>query len=188
VATERAADRLTMPTTRTLNYRPDIDGLRAVAVLMVLVFHFSLLPVVTGGFLGVDVFFVISGFLITAIITQQLDSQKFKLRVFYVNRIRRLAPALFVVLLGVMGVGVLWLFPSGLLDLSKQVLAAQFYFANIYYWRNVNYLVSMPTIYSCCIRGHWRLKNSFIYAFLRFSCCSIGVSSSTFGSRWLSFF
>ena len=106
---------------------------------MVLVFHFSLLPVVTGGFLGVDVFFVISGFLITAIITQQLDSQKFKLRVFYLNRIRRLAPALFVVLLGVMGVGVLWLFPSGLLDLSKQVLAAQFYFANIYYWRNVNY-------------------------------------------------
>jgi peptidoglycan/LPS O-acetylase OafA/YrhL len=139
VTTERAAGHLPPLTARTLNYRPDIDGLRAVAVLMVLVFHFSLLPAVTGGFLGVDVFFVISGFLITAIITQQLDSQQFKLRTFYANRIRRLAPALFVVLLGVMGVGVLWLFPSGLLDLSKQVLAAQFYFANIYYWRNVNY-------------------------------------------------
>ena len=139
MTTECAAGQSPPLTTRTLNYRPDIDGLRAVAVLMVLVFHFSLLPGVTGGFLGVDIFFVISGFLITAIITQQLDSERFKLRVFYVNRIRRLAPALFVVLLGVMGVGALWLFPSELLDLSKQVLAAQFYFANIYYWRNVNY-------------------------------------------------
>ena len=139
VTTERAGGGLPPLTTPTLNYRPDIDGLRAVAVLMVLVFHFSLIPGVTGGFLGVDIFFVISGFLITAIITQQLDSKKFKLRVFYANRIRRLAPALFVVLLGVMGAGVLWLFPSELLDLSKQVLAAQFYFANIYYWRNVNY-------------------------------------------------
>lgn len=139
VTTERAAGQSAPPTTRTMNYRPDIDGLRAVAVLMVLAFHFSLLPAVTGGFLGVDIFFVISGFLITAIITRQLDTKKFKLRAFYVNRIRRLAPALFVVLLGVMGVGALWLFPSELLGLSEQVLAAQFYFANIYYWQNVNY-------------------------------------------------
>jgi peptidoglycan/LPS O-acetylase OafA/YrhL len=139
VPADRAAGQSPLLTTRTLKYRPDIDGLRAVAVLMVLVFHFSLLRRVTGGFLGVDVFFVISGFLITSIITRQLDFQQFKLRAFYANRIRRLAPALFVVLLGVMGVGVLWLFPSELLGLSKQVLAAQFYFANFYYWQNVNY-------------------------------------------------
>jgi peptidoglycan/LPS O-acetylase OafA/YrhL len=127
------------PRIGALTYRPDIDGMRAVAVLLVLIFHFSLLPAVTGGFLGVDIFFVISGFLITTIITRQLDAGTFKLRAFYTNRIRRLAPALFVVLLGVMCAGAVWLFPDGLLELSKQVLAAQFYFANIYYWREVNY-------------------------------------------------
>lgn len=122
-----------------MKYRSDIDGMRAVAVLMVLIFHFSLVPKVAGGFLGVDVFFVISGFLITTIVTQQLDSQRFKLTTFYLNRIRRLAPALFAVLLGVMMAGALWLFPSEFWDLSKQVLASQFYYANIYYWQNVNY-------------------------------------------------
>jgi peptidoglycan/LPS O-acetylase OafA/YrhL len=113
--------------------------MRAVAVLLVLIFHFSLLPAVTGGFLGVDIFFVISGFLITTIITHQLDAGTFKLRGFYTNRIRRLAPALFVVLLGVIGAGAVWLFPDGLVEVSKQALAAQFYYANIYYWREVNY-------------------------------------------------
>ncbi len=124
---------------RTLRYRADIDGLRAVAVIMVLIFHFSLLPRVSGGFLGVDVFFVISGFLITSIVTHQLDADRFNVVTFYLNRIRRLAPPLFVVLLGVAIAGVLWLFPTELSDLSKQTLAAQLYYANIYYWRNVNY-------------------------------------------------
>ena len=124
---------------RTMSYRPDIDGMRAIAVLMVLIFHFGLLPTVAGGFLGVDVFFVISGFLITAVVTQQLDAARFNLTAFYVNRIRRLGPALFVVLLAVMAAGALWLFPSELRDLSQQVLASQFYYANVYYWQNVNY-------------------------------------------------
>jgi peptidoglycan/LPS O-acetylase OafA/YrhL len=125
--------------TNPRTYRADIDGMRAFAVLMVLVFHFSLLPGAAAGFMGVDVFFVISGFLITTILKNQLDTGQFNLGTFYINRVRRLAPALLFVLLAVMCAGTLWLFPADLLELSKQVLAAQLYVANIYYWRNINY-------------------------------------------------
>jgi peptidoglycan/LPS O-acetylase OafA/YrhL len=122
-----------------LEYRRDIDGLRAIAVMLVLVFHFSLLPAINAGFLGVDIFFVISGFLITRILQEQLSSGSFSLRTFYLNRIRRLAPALSATLFVVILAGALWLFPSDLVELAKQVLASQFYVANIYYWRSINY-------------------------------------------------
>jgi peptidoglycan/LPS O-acetylase OafA/YrhL len=120
-------------------YRPDIDGMRAVAVMLVLVFHFSLLTAVNAGFLGVDVFFVISGFLITSILLEQLEAGRFSFGSFYLSRIRRLAPSLLVVLLLVMFMGSCLLFPSEFIELSKQVLASQLYAANIYYWRTINY-------------------------------------------------
>ena len=80
-------------------YRPDIDGLRAVAVLSVVIYHFSsaLLP---GGFAGVDVFFVISGYLITRNIVGEMQRNEFSFRNFYLRRIRRIAPA-FLVMTGV---------------------------------------------------------------------------------------
>jgi peptidoglycan/LPS O-acetylase OafA/YrhL len=120
-------------------YRPDIDGMRAVAVMLVLVFHFSLLTAVNAGFLGVDVFFVISGFLITSILLEQLEAGSFRFGTFYSSRIRRLAPSLLVVLLIVMFLGSCSLFPSEFIELSKQVLASQLYAANFYYWRTINY-------------------------------------------------
>ncbi len=81
-----------------IQYRPDIDGFRALAVLSVLAFHFNnnWLP---GGFLGVDVFFVISGYLITSIIRKQLDEGRFSFKVFYTRRVKRILPLLFLVLL-----------------------------------------------------------------------------------------
>ncbi|MEH2628594.1 peptidoglycan/LPS O-acetylase OafA/YrhL [Bradyrhizobium sp. AZCC 1719] len=120
-------------------YFPAIDGLRGIAVLMVLVFHFDLLESVHGGFTGVDVFFVISGFLITSIITRQINAGSFHLGRFYLNRIRRLAPALLATLFIVILAGFVWLYPSSLIELSKQAFVAQTYVANIYYWRTVNY-------------------------------------------------
>lgn len=135
IETDRAAQATVAP----LKYRVDIDGIRAIAVLLVLAFHFALVPAITAGFLGVDVFFVISGFLITSILRKQMDANAFSLRRFYINRIRRLAPALLAVLLMVMSAGALWLFPIELIDLSKQALLSQFYVANIYYWKNINY-------------------------------------------------
>lgn len=122
-----------------MKYRHDIDGLRAIAVLMVLVFHFDLAWKGKAGFVGVDVFYVISGFLITTIIKKQLDDNSFDLRAFYISRIRRLAPAFFAVLVMVMAAGAFLLFPDDLYELSKQALASQTYIANFYYWRNINY-------------------------------------------------
>jgi peptidoglycan/LPS O-acetylase OafA/YrhL len=133
--TRSSASRGAAPT----GYRPDIDGLRAVAVLLVLLFHFDLLLVGKAGFIGVDVFFVISGFLITSIIKRQVDTGTFSLRGFYVARVRRLAPALFATLVLVMVVGGFTLFQHDLIELASQVLYSQLYVVNIYYWRSINY-------------------------------------------------
>ncbi|HPV67368.1 MAG TPA: acyltransferase, partial [Sphingorhabdus lacus] len=81
-------------TTSALSYRPDIDGLRAIAVLAVLFFHADL-GFVPGGYAGVDIFFVISGYLITRLIVGEIDEDNFSLMRFYERRIRRLFPALF---------------------------------------------------------------------------------------------
>lgn len=108
-------------------------------MLLVLVFHFDLFSIGKGGFLGVDIFFVISGFLITTIIKKQLDQDRFSFKNFYVKRIRRLAPALFVVLFAVMVAGSVLLFPTNLIELSKELVATQFYFSNFYFWQNINY-------------------------------------------------
>jgi peptidoglycan/LPS O-acetylase OafA/YrhL len=120
-------------------YRPDIDGLRAIAVLLVVVFHFHLSTGSKNGFMGVDVFFVISGFLITGIIRSQAAQQHFSLADFWMRRLRRLAPVLFVVLALVTAWGALRLLQSDFTQLMQEVLATQFYAANVYFWRNVNY-------------------------------------------------
>src|SRR4051794_15243378 len=78
-----------------VSYRPDIDGLRALAVVAVILFHFGV-PGVSGGFVGVDVFFVISGYLITAIIRREQAQGTYSVAAFYERRIRRIFPALFV--------------------------------------------------------------------------------------------
>jgi peptidoglycan/LPS O-acetylase OafA/YrhL len=121
------------------HYRHDIDGLRAIAVMLVLTYHFGLIPSWKAGFMGVDIFFVISGFLITSIIKTKLDSGTFQLADFYIARVRRLAPALLCVLLMVLVVGLATLFPDDLVELMRQALASQLYVANIYFWKNVNY-------------------------------------------------
>jgi peptidoglycan/LPS O-acetylase OafA/YrhL len=84
---------------RSSQYRPDIDGLRAVAVLSVLFFHAKVRGV-PGGFVGVDVFFVISGYLITSIIAKDISSERFSFISFYERRVRRIFPALFFLLFG----------------------------------------------------------------------------------------
>ena len=92
------------PAAAHANYRPDIDGLRAVAVLAVVGFH-AFPQSITGGLVGVDIFFVISGFLISSIIFQGLRSDRFSYLEFYIRRIKRIFPALILVLLGCLVVG-----------------------------------------------------------------------------------
>jgi len=127
------------PNSTVTEYRPDIDGLRAIAVLMVVLFHFELIPLARAGYLGVDVFFVISGYLITQILCRALDRGSFSLKKFYANRIRRLAPALVTTNFACVLIGWFVLLPREYDDLLMQTVAAQFYFSNIYFWKQINY-------------------------------------------------
>jgi peptidoglycan/LPS O-acetylase OafA/YrhL len=117
---------LSLPSDR---YRPDIDGLRAVAVMLVVLYH-AFPEAMRGGFVGVDIFFVISGFLITGIIARELDQQRFSLLGFYNRRIRRIFPALIVVLSAVLVLGWLWMLPAAYARLSSDVFASAAFVAN----------------------------------------------------------
>jgi len=117
-----------------LGYRKDIDGLRAVAVLLVVFYHLweAFIP---GGYIGVDVFFVISGYLISLQIITQLETSTFSLKNFYVHRIRRVLPAFIVVLFFVNIVGYFVLIPEDLKQLSQSSLSAVLSASNIYFWK-----------------------------------------------------
>jgi peptidoglycan/LPS O-acetylase OafA/YrhL len=122
----------------SLPYRPDIDGLRAVAVVAVVIFHFSSarLP---GGFVGVDVFFVISGYLITELIMRELDNDHFSYLRFYARRIRRILPALILILLATMLLGFLILLPDEQARLAKEIIASSFFSYNFLLARETGY-------------------------------------------------
>ncbi|MET3477113.1 acyltransferase family protein [Variovorax atrisoli] len=119
-------------------YRPDIDGLRAIAVGSVLAYHAfpSLLP---GGFIGVDIFFVISGFLITTILLQSLAAGDFSYRDFYARRIRRIFPALVLVLLATLAFGWYVLLPGEFSQLGKQTTGGAAFFANLVFLGQAGY-------------------------------------------------
>jgi peptidoglycan/LPS O-acetylase OafA/YrhL len=119
-------------------YRPDIDGLRAVAVLSVIFFHFGFQNF-SGGFTGVDVFFVISGYLITNNIVTDLEKGTFTFSNFYLRRVRRLFPALFVTILVTFAYG-FFIFPGSLLEpLGKSVVASVLSVSNILFWSEAGY-------------------------------------------------
>ena len=119
-------------------YRPDLDGLRAVAVLSVLIYHIDA-AVSPGGFTGVDIFFVLSGFLITRILVTDLDGGNFSLVSFYQRRMRRLLPALFVMLGATAAIAFALLTPSQLEAFGKHMFAATFSLSNITLWQDVGY-------------------------------------------------
>ena len=121
-----------------IHYRPDVDGLRAVAVLSVVGFH-AAASLVPGGFIGVDVFFVISGFLISGILFTQAAEGRFDLVEFYVRRIRRIFPALVVVLIGCGLIGWLVLVGDEFRILQKDIAAGAAFVSNFVFWREAGY-------------------------------------------------
>ncbi|RNF30691.1 lipoprotein [Massilia aurea] len=121
-----------------LAYRPDIDGLRAVAVLAVVLFH-AFPTWLRGGFIGVDVFFVISGFLISSILLRELRQDAFSFAGFYARRVRRIFPALVVVLAACLAFGWLALFPDEYAQLGKHVVGGAGFAANFFYWAQIGY-------------------------------------------------
>jgi len=121
-----------------MDYRREIDGLRALAVLPVILFHAGF-ETFSGGFVGVDVFFVISGFLITTIILAELEQGKFSIVNFYERRARRILPALFLVMLVCIPFAWFWLLPSDMKDFSQSLVAVSVFASNILFWRESGY-------------------------------------------------
>ena len=119
-------------------YRPDIDGLKGLAILLVFVFHYASVWV-PGGFIGVDVFFVVSGYLIGRSVYQSIEAKKFKLATYFANRAKRIFPSLIVML------AVLWVFawvaflPKEFASLGKHIGGASVFISNWMLWREVGY-------------------------------------------------
>jgi peptidoglycan/LPS O-acetylase OafA/YrhL len=126
------------PHNENMRYRPEIDGLRAIAVLSVLFFHagFSFLP---GGYIGVDIFFVISGFLITSIILREKEKEKFSLLRFYERRARRILPALFFMLAATLPLALWLLLPMNLEKFASSLISVILFVSNIYFWKETDY-------------------------------------------------
>ena len=125
-------------TCQKLGYRPDIDGLRAIAVSTVVLYHAGISGF-SGGFVGVDIFFVISGFLITGIVWSELGKGSFSLQDFYVRRIRRIFPALFAVLFFCSIAAFLLLTPHDLEAFGKSLNATVSFYSNFHWVKNTNY-------------------------------------------------
>jgi peptidoglycan/LPS O-acetylase OafA/YrhL len=139
------------PTAFVPKYRADVDGLRGIAVLAVIWFH-SGLPGLSGGFAGVDVFFVISGFLITTIIHKDAAEGRFSFAYFYQRRFRRIAPALLTVVAATLLASLFLLLPYELEELAKSAAATVAMVSNIYFWRSVDYFApaaeTVPLLHS----------------------------------------
>ncbi|MDQ7948105.1 MAG: acyltransferase family protein [Pedobacter sp.] len=121
-----------------MQYIKRIDGLRGISVLAVLMFHLNF-ALFEGGFIGVDIFFVISGFLITGVIQDQLNKSKFNVFSFYLRRIKRLLPPLYVMLFIVAGLSLLWFLPHEIKDIYQAIVATTIYLSNIFNYRETDY-------------------------------------------------
>lgn len=173
-------------------YRPEIDGLRSLAILPVIFFHAGF-SAFSGGFLGVDVFLVISGYLISSIILQEQEKQRFSLVNFYERRARRILPALFFVL-WVSTVAAWWvLSPQQLVDFAHSAMATLAFGANIYFWQHIDYFTGntdlLPLLHlwslgieeqfyfilpllllALAAHRRWRLSALSLLFFLSFGC------------------
>ncbi|MGM0985690.1 MAG: acyltransferase family protein [Pseudomonadota bacterium] len=119
-------------------YRPEVDGLRAIAVIPVILFHAGF-TWFSGGFVGVDVFFVVSGYLITSIIYAEIERGEFSILRFYERRARRILPALFFVSLVSLVLAWMWMLPREFNAFSESLIAVNLFVSNIYFWQSLDY-------------------------------------------------
>ena len=124
-----------------MKYRAEIDGLRALAVVPVILFHAGF-ELFSGGFVGVDVFFVISGYLITTILIEDIENNRFSIVNFYERRARRILPALFFVMLVCIPFAWMWMLPNQMKDFSQSLVAVSLFASNILFWRERGYFAA----------------------------------------------
>ena len=132
-------------------YRADIDGLRAIAIIAVLLFHTGF-QLFSNGYIGVDIFFVISGFLITSITVREINKGKFTFTQFYTRRVKRLFPALFTMIIVVLIMGYFYLIPIDFQHLAQSSIYTVFYISNIYFSHLSGYfqpsVITLPLIHT----------------------------------------
>src|SRR5216684_3272841 len=122
-------------------HRKDIDGLRAIAVSLVIAFHAEW-TLVRGGFVGVDVFFVISGYLIGSMIIAELRDGKFSVAKFFKRRIARIVPAFIVMMIAILALGWRYDVPQDFRESAAGIVAAAFSVSNFYFWNQASYFDS----------------------------------------------
>ena len=128
-----------------MKYRKEVDGLRALALLPVILFHAGF-SAFSGGFVGVDIFFVISGYLITLIISDEMENGSFSLRNFYERRARRILPALFFVILFTLPLAWFWMLPQDLKSFSKGLITVPLFASNILFCLTSEYFDSSTAL------------------------------------------
>ncbi|OWY38235.1 hypothetical protein CEK28_13260 [Xenophilus sp. AP218F] len=152
-------------------YRADIDGLRAIAVLLVMLCHASV-PHFSGGFIGVDVFFVISGFVVTTVLAMDIEAGQFRFSSFYAKRAKRLVPSLLLVVVSTLIFTALFNIPERLYDLVKNACYVFFFLSNLYQAKNVGYFateaeqIPLLHIWSLSIEEQFYLCLPLVLAFL----------------------
>jgi peptidoglycan/LPS O-acetylase OafA/YrhL len=177
-----------------MNRLTHVDGLRAIAVLAVLFYHLGITNF-SGGFVGVDVFFVISGFVISRMILRELDEDKFSFTAFYRNRFNRLYPALMFTILACLAAGVLILPPSLLIDLSRSSFASVTAWSNIYFWTAAGYFDKAaelkPLLHTWTLSLEWQFYAIWpliLWAtprrFLPISITALSIASAVLCALW----
>lgn len=181
-----------------MKYRAEIDGLRALAVVPVILYHAGF-KLFSGGYVGVDVFFVISGYLITTIIITELETGTFSLIHFYERRARRILPALFVMMFACLPFAWFWLLPDAMKQFSKNLVAINVYASNILFWRTSGYFDTATelkplihtwslaveeqyyVLFSLFLMAAWKLGKHWIVRLL-----AVVFVISLAGAQWLS--
>ena len=167
---------------RMPGYRADIDGLRTIAILPVVFFHAGF-GFAQGGFVGVDVFFVISGYLITSLVHREMIAGEFSLVRFYERRVRRLLPALFAMLAACAVASAWLLLPQDLRYFGGSLFATTLFASNIFFWLEAGYFDVAAERKPCCTPGRWPSRNSSTCCF-RSSCCSCCATCRDGSSQW----
>ncbi len=137
-----------------MKYRAEIDGLRALAIVPVILFHAGI-KTFSGGYVGVDVFFVISGYLITTLLVEDIEKNRFSLVGFYERRARRILPALFFVMMCCIPFAWMWMLPSQLKEFSHSLIAVSIFASNVLFWRETGYF--MPAVDEKPLLHTWSL-------------------------------